>query len=68
MWIKMTDVANLVKVAPSTVRRWCNRENAPLPHKREGSIIRINETDFWEWWQQDYRKMRIEKIVDFKVG
>ena len=67
-WVKPSHIAELVEVAPATVTRWCHRDDSPLPHARVGGIIRISTKDFWRWWRRDYRKMRIEKIVDFKVG
>ena len=68
-WVKPSHIAELVDVAPATVLRWCHREIDPLPHAKIGArVIRISTKDFWSWWRRDYRKSRVEKIVDFKVG
>ena len=68
-WIKPAGIADLVDVTPSTVLRWCHRKDSPLPYVRiSDRIIRISTEDFWKWWRRDYRKSRVEKIVDFKAG
>ena len=67
-WVKPSHIAELVEVAPATVLRWCHREIDPLPHAKQEGVIRISTTDFWAWWLKDYRKSKVEKIVDFKVG
>ena len=67
-WVKPSHIAELVEVSTSTVWRWCCRDDRPLPHVKKDNVIRINEDDFWTWWRRDYRKSRVEKIVDFKVG
>jgi len=67
-WVKPSHIAELVEVAPATVLRWCHRDDDPLPHARVGGVIRISTKDFWSWWRRDYRKSRVEKVVEFKVG
>ena len=68
-WVKPSHIAELVEVDNSTVWRWCHRDDSPLPHAKIGDrIIRISTKDFWSWWRRDYRKSRVEKIVEFKAG
>jgi len=67
-WVKPSHIAELVEVAPATVTRWCHRDDSPLPHVQVRNVIRINETDFWEWWQRRYLKPGVKKLIDFKVG
>ena len=67
-WVKPSEIAELVSVSSATVWRWCHREDAPLPHVKKDGVLRIKLSDFWAWWSRDYKKSRVEKIVDFKVG
>lgn len=66
IWLSAKQISELVSTKPATVLRWCRRHEAPLPHKREGRVIRINENDFWNWWNRDYNKpkQRVQKLVD----
>ena len=66
-WVKPSEIAELVDVSPSTVTRWCHREDDPLPHVRWESTIRINTNDFWTWWLKDYRKSKVMKVVEFNL-
>ena len=67
-WVKPSHIAALVDVTPSTVCRWCHRPDKPLPCVQIDRVIRIDTADFWKWWNRDYRKSRVEKVVEFKVG
>lgn len=68
-WVRPSDIAKLVSVSPNTIRDWCKRENAPLPHKKEGGVLCINEDDFWTWWHRDYKQYKSSnKIVDFHIA
>jgi hypothetical protein len=48
----------MVSVSTQTVINWCGRDVDPLPHKREGKVIRICVEDFWIWWHRDYKVRR----------
>lgn len=38
-WVKPSVIAEMVSVSTQTVHIWCNRPDAPLPHKREGGAL-----------------------------
>jgi hypothetical protein len=66
-WVKPSHIAKLVNVTPRCILQWCEREKDPLPHIREGRVVRINIDDFWQWWMRNYRVSKKQKENLFEI-
>ena len=47
-FLTVKDVAKIIRVDPSTVRRWA--EKGEIKHIRKGSVLRFRESVVWEFF------------------
>jgi excisionase family DNA binding protein len=51
-WLTTQAAADHASVSSTTVRRWMNRDDDPLPSSQAGGVVRIRCTDLDEWLER----------------